>query len=145
MPDPLAKVRKTGAPVRFNPAMHTDIVGRMTLMGCTPDEISAAMGVTMETYSRWLEEYPELEDARIAAEQADEVAMKSLHELVRGWRNPETGVRQAPNVAEAVCPTKVRMGWSVLPSPPPHWSENLAQIQIGKRARSLTVAGLGGC
>lgn len=144
MTDPLAKVRKAAvrAPVKFNAALHPGIVNRMSLMGRSPDEISAALGVSMATYTRWLEEYPEMAEARDAAEDADGVAVQSLHELVRGWRNPETGIRQPPNVAATIFWLKARQHWSDQPPPPrPVLKvEELAQDKMAKHIDDLVGA-----
>lgn len=132
-------VKLPRVPVKFDEAIHPGIVKRMTVMERDPSEIASALGITLETYSRWLRDYPELEQARKRASHIDGVVINSLAELAAGWRNPDTGKVQAPNVAAAIFWAKARLGWSDQPPPPPPKVrvEDLAQDQLSQRARDL--------
>ena len=140
----IERARAEGEPpdVEYVPAVHPGIVLRMALAGETPDRIAAAMGIGLKTYEGWLLAYPEMQAARLMAEQADQAVVSSLFQIAVGWRDPNTGKVRPPDAKALVFWLKARCGWSdqVAAKPPPLDISDMTQEQLRKRAEDLLRA-----
>jgi len=63
------------------------------LMGATDSEIAGFFNISMETFRRWLELYPEFEQAiRLGKDYADARVEQALYQRAVGWEHPDVHI-----------------------------------------------------
>ena len=95
----------------FDEKRDPGMVFRGLLAGYKADQIAAMLGIELSTLNRWMEEFPELREARARALAADAEVVQSLHDQAVGYVDAKTGRRKGASVVAAIFWLKARQGW----------------------------------